>query len=60
MARILVIGGFEESFVNSRGALLLVILECGHEEYACAQESSDEVGTVLANLGIIYCAISFD
>jgi len=60
MARILVMGGFAESLVNFRGALLREMVACGHEVYACAPEASAEVEAVLADMGVIYSSVPLD
>jgi len=60
MARILVMGGFAESLVNFRGALLLEMVASGHEVYACAPEASAEVKAALAEMGVTYSPVALD
>jgi len=60
MSRILVMGGFAESLVNFRGALLREMVARGHEVYACAPETSCEIGVALSKYGVTYCPVALD
>lgn len=48
------IGGFAESLVNFRGALLQACVERGHEVYACAPDAAPAVRAQLAQMGVHY------
>lgn len=52
--RLLVLGGFAESLVNFRGALLRACVEQGHEVYACAPDASPALQQQLAAMGVHY------
>ena len=60
MARILVMGGFAESLVNFRGALLQEMIARGHEVYACSPEASGEIEATLTEYGVTYIPVTLD
>lgn len=60
MARFLIMGGFSESLLNFRGALLRELVACGHEVYACAPEASIEIEEKLSDMGVTYFPVLLD
>ncbi len=54
MSRILIIGSYAQSLINFRGALLRAMRYHGHEVFACAPESDDDVMQQLALWGVHY------
>ncbi len=57
MAKVIVIGSYAESLVNLRGALLRMMVRCGHHVVAAAPGISDRVALVLQGWGIAVCRI---
>jgi len=60
MARILVLGGFAESLITFRGALLKEMVSNGHQVIACAPNASVEVKTELEDIGVSYWNIELN
>lgn len=60
MARVLMMGGYAESLVNFRGALLREMVACGHEVHACAPEDSADIKAALADMGVTYFPVLLD
>jgi glycosyltransferase involved in cell wall biosynthesis len=53
-ARVMVIGGFADSLIHFRGALLRRLVAEGHSVIACAPNATVEVRRELAALGVAY------
>ncbi|WP_426416879.1 glycosyltransferase family 4 protein [Aestuariirhabdus sp. LZHN29] len=60
MAKVLVMGGFAESLLNFRGALLQDMVRCGHEVFACAPDEAVGVEEKLCELGVTYIPIKLN
>lgn len=54
MTRVMVMGGFSESLINFRGAMLKRMVELGHDVIACAPGATTEEKEELARLGVSY------
>ena len=52
--KVFVIGGIAESLTNFRGNLLRQILARGHCVFSAASETTDDIRTALASLGVVH------
>ncbi|MFC1523800.1 glycosyltransferase family 4 protein [Thermodesulfobacteriota bacterium] len=52
MAKIIVLGSYDQSLINFRGLLLQTMVQEGHEVIACAPEISDDVRSKLFSIGV--------
>lgn len=60
MARILMIGSYAPSLINFRGKLLETLVDRGHEVFACATDSREDVLQDLQAMGVGYYDIPLE